>query len=262
MGNFFEMLGASFFLVLGLMSILWVIYYFKKNAGIVDIGWALGFVLSVWAYLFIGEGYRPKKWLITLMVTAWGIRLAWHLYQRFMLSGEDPRYQEIRKSWGTQNTDFKFFVMFIFQGVLVVLLSLPFIIIAGDSEPGFYAVELLGLLVWFVGLLGETYADQQLHYFKANPENKGKVCKEGLWRYSRHPNYFFEFIVWVGYYLFALGTSAGWIAIISPAIMLGLLLKVSGIPLTEAEAIKTKGSEYEDYIKTTSAFIPWFPSAK
>ncbi len=259
MSNIFEMLGASFFLVIGMMCLLWVIYFFKRNSGIVDIGWALGFVLSAWAFFFLGDGAFLKKVAMLAMVTIWGLRLGWHLYNRFIVCGEDPRYQEIRKSWGSENADFKFFMMFIFQGVLVVLLSLPFLIIAGDATPEWWAIELLGILVWAIGVTGESYADYQLTTFKQQPENKGKVYKEGLWRYSRHPNYFFEFIVWMGYFLFALGTPGGWLTILSPIIMLCLLLKVSGIPLTEIEALKSKGAEYEEYRRTTNPFIPWFP---
>ncbi len=259
MSNIFEMLGASFFLVLGLMSILWLVYFFKRNAGIVDIGWAVGFILAVWAYFFIGDGALTKRLAILIMVTLWGARLAWHFYTRFILCGEDPRYQDIRKSWGTENSDFKFFMMFIFQGVLVVLLSLPFLIVSGDASPEWHAIEAIGILVWLIGLIGEIYADRQLMDFKQNALNQGNVCQEGLWHYSRHPNYFFEIVVWIGFFLFALGTPGGWLAIISPALMLCFLLKVSGIPLTEAEAIKTKGEKYAEYQKSTSSFIPWFP---
>src|SRR5262245_16030776 len=220
MVNFFEMLGASFVLVLGLMSVLWVVYFFNKNSGIVDIGWAFGFVLAAWAYFFLGQGYTPKRWVIMILVTVWGLRLAWHLYQRLITSEEDPRYQEIRKSWGSEHSDFKFFMLFIFQGVLVVILSLPFLIVSGLAIPGWAGIEVFAIFLWLVGVAGESWADYQLMTFKQKPGNKDRVCKEGLWRYSRHPNYFFEFVVWVAYFLFALGTPAGWLSIISPAIML------------------------------------------
>jgi steroid 5-alpha reductase family enzyme len=255
----FEMLGASFFLVLTLMCTAWIIYYFKRNASIVDIAWALAFVLTSWAYFFLGEGNILKKWSIFLMVNCWGLRLAWQLYQRFMISAEDPRYQEIRKNWGKENTDFKFFMMFIFQGVLVVVLSLPFLIICNFATSIWQGVEICGIVIWALGVMGEALADKQLYDFKLQPENEKKVCQKGLWYYSRHPNYFFEFIVWIGYSLFAIGTPGGWLGLVSAGLMLLLLTKVSGIPLAEAESIKTKGVEYEEYQRTTNAFIPWFP---
>jgi len=257
--NIFEMLGAAFVLVMLLMGCLWLVYYFSKNAGIVDVGWAVSFVLAVWAYFFLGYGYGPKRWVITIMVTIWGCRLAWQLYMRYVSFDEDPRYQQLRKSWGTEGEDFKFFMMFIFQGVLALVLSLPFLIVCSLADPIWHGVEVVGMIFWLVGVAGESWADYELFHFKQNPENADKVCRKGLWGLSRHPNYFFEFIVWVGYFLFALGTPAGWLAIISPAIMLVLLTKVSGIPLTEAQAVKSKGSDYENYQKTTSAFIPWLP---
>lgn len=257
--NIFQMLGASFFLVLSLMTVLWIIYFFRKNAGIVDIGWALGFVLAVWAYFFLGDGALSKRCAMAIMVTIWGMRLAWHLYYRFIVSAEDPRYQEIRKSWGAENSDFKFFMMFIFQGVLVVFLSLPFLIVESRAPLQWQGIEVIGIIVWIIGVTGETIADRQLFIFKSQPGNQGKVFREGFWRYSRHPNYFFEFVTWVGFFLFALGTPGGWISIISPALMLCLLLKVSGIPLTEAETLRSKGEEYEDYKRSTNPFVPWFP---
>jgi steroid 5-alpha reductase family enzyme len=257
--NIFEMLGASFILVLVLMTLLWVIYFFRKNAGIVDIGWALGFVLAMWAYFFLGDGAGAKKWALLIMVTLWGCRLAGHLYYRLITTSEDPRYQEIRRNWGEESSNFKFFMMFIFQGVLVVLLSLPFLIVANRAVPTWQGIEVVGIVVWIIGFIGEAWADRQLATFKDKAENQNKVCREGFWYYSRHPNYFFEFVIWVGYFFFALGTPGGWISFIAPAIMLCLLLKVSGIPLTEEELHKSKGAEYDDYCRTTNPFIPWFP---
>lgn len=260
--NIFEMLGAAFFLVLGLMSLLWVVYYFKKNAGIVDIGWSLSFVLAVWAYFLLGNGYAPKKWVIALMVTIWGCRLAWALYQRYIVTEEDYRYQDLRKNWGTDGDAFKFFMMFIFQGVLAVVLSLPFLLVCAEAENTWQGVEVIGMLLWLIGVAGEATADHQLFQFKQSSANHGKVCQEGLWRYSRHPNYFFEFVVWVGYFFFALGSPVGWLAILSPALMLCLLTKVSGIPMAEAQALKTKGDAYREYQQTTSIFIPWLRNSK
>lgn len=259
MSYLFQMLGASFILTLTLMTSFWVIYYFKRNANIVDIGWALGFVLIAWASFFLGEGDLLKKCSIVFMVTCWGLRLAFHLYQRLLISAEDPRYQEIRRSWGTENADFKFFMMFIFQGVLVIFLSFPFLLVCNFAGTEWHGVEVIGMFTWAIGLVGEAYADKQLYDFKNNTLNQGKVCREGLWFYSRHPNYFFEFVVWVGYALFALGTPGGWLAMISAGMMLLLLTKVSGIPLSEVESLKSKGDDYKEYQKNTSSFIPWFP---
>ncbi len=262
MGNILEMLGASFFLALALMIVLWCVYYFKRNAGIVDIGWSLSFILTMAAYLVIGEGDFLKKTVLACMVWVWSGRLVWHLYQRCKSSEEEIRYQQIRSNWGEQNSDFKFLMLFIFQGVLTVFLTLPFLLVAYASDSTWHGIEILGLFVWIIGVIGEGRADKELQEFKSHPENKGKVCRKGLWRFSRHPNYFFEFVVWVGFFFFALGSTGGWIGIISPALILVLLTKVSGIPQNETEALKSKGEEYKDYQKKTSPFIPWFPDDK
>lgn len=254
----FEMVGASFVLVLTLMAILWVFYYFNRNLGIIDLGWPLGFILTVWAYFLIGDGLFLRGLMFGAMVTIWGIRLAIYIFDRYRRQQEDPRYQKIRKNWGEENSDFKLLLMFLFQGLLVVILSIPFIIVNRNDSTQWHSLEFWGVLVWFIGLIGETFADNQLEAFKKDPANAGKVCENGLWYFSRHPNYFFEFIVWVGYFLFALASPWGILAIISPVIVLLLLTNVSGIPLTEAHSIETKGDAYREYQRTTSSFIPWF----
>ena len=259
MGNICEMVGAGFLLVIALMSLLWVVYYFKGNAGIADAGWGLAFMLPMAAYLLLGEGAFLKRGVLACMVWVWGGRLSWHLYQRYLRSEEDFRYQKFRKECGERNCGFKFYMLFIFQGVLALLLTAPFIIVSYASIESWSGVELAGILVWAAGVAGEAHSDTILEKFRSHPENKGKICKEGLWKYSRHPNYFFECVVWTGFFLFALGTPGGWIGIVSPVIMLVLLTKVSGIPLVEAEAVKNRGDDYLSYQKTTSSLVPWFP---
>src|ERR1700722_3448270 len=176
MDNIFEMLGASFFLVMILMSLLWVVFYFKNNAGIADIGWAIGFVLSSWAYFFLGNGNILKKLVLVSMVSVWGIRLAWQLYQRFVATlEEDSRYTNLRQTWGNENSDFKFFMLFIFQGVLVIFLTAPFLVVCNYAPSGWQGVEIVGILIWLAGLVGEILSDNQLDQFKSLPENKGKV---------------------------------------------------------------------------------------
>lgn len=259
MATLFLMLGASSFLVIGLMIILWVIYIFQKNSGVVDIGWALGFLLAAWSYFLFGTGDVLKMVVITLMATLWAGRLAWHLFSRFDLDVEDPRYQELRKSWGGDQSNVLFLMMFVFQGFLVLIISLPFLLVDLGSHEEWSWWEFSGILIWLIGVAGEAWADWELNMFLSDPDTKGKVCKKGLWRFSRHPNYFFEAIIWIGFCLFALPSSGGWIAVVSPVLMIFLLLRVSGIPPTEAHSLQTKGEAYREYQRTTNAFIPWFP---
>lgn len=260
MTEFLEMVGACFMLVTGLMVVLWGIYFFKRNSGIVDLGWTFSFVLTMLASLLIGDGWAPRKWLLAFMVWIWAGRLFWYIYQRYISTDEDPRYQAIRESWGSNASDFKFFLMFLFQGFLAVILSLPFMIVCMNVSPDWHVFEGWGVVIWAIGVGGEALSDSQLASFKEDPVHVGQVCQKGLWNYSRHPNYFFEFIVWIGFFIFSLGTPWGFFAVIAPAIMLFLLLKVSGIPLTEEQALRTKPESYREYQRTTSSFVPWFKS--
>jgi steroid 5-alpha reductase family enzyme len=141
----------------------------------------------------------------------------------------------------------------------LVILSVPFLIPSLNGRPELHPLEVAGALLWFIALCGETLADAQLAAFKRNPANRGAVCDRGLWRYSRHPNYFFEWLVWVAFFVFACGSPWGWISVLCPAVMLHLLLRVTGIPLTEQQALRSRGDAYRRYQQTTSAFFPWFP---
>jgi len=255
----FEMFGASFILITLLMTTLWFIATFKQNAGIVDIGWAISFFIAIWAYFLLGDGFWLKRLLLTAMVSAWSLRLAWYIGKRFDFSVEDPRYTDLKESLGAEMSDFKMFLMFLFQGFLVIVLTIPFAIVAGYSTSTWHPLEGLGILIWAGGFAGQYYADQQLENFKRNPANEGKVCNAGLWKYSRHPNYFFEWVIWIGYFFFAFPSPWGWLALISPVLMLIFLTRVSGIPPAERQALKTKGDAYREYMEITSPFVPLPP---
>lgn len=187
--------------------------------------------------------------------------MAWYLWKRFDISVEDPRYTSLKAKLGNESIHFKMLLIFLFQGFLIIILSVPFVIVAGYSTPTFHYIEVLGFLIWLGGFTGEYYADLQLENFKENPENKQKVCNIGLWKYSRHPNYFFEWVIWLGYFVFALPSPLGWLAILSPIVMLILLTRVTGIPFAEEQALKSKGEAYEKYQQTTSAFVPLPPKS-
>jgi len=192
------------------------------------------------------------------MVVLAGFRLGTHLAIRVLkhLREEEPRYKQIRDDWG-KNAEKKMFGFFQVQAISNVLLAIPFFISAINPKPEISPVEYAGVALWLISVIGEAISDQQLANFKKNTANKGKVCYTGLWNYSRHPNYFFEWLMWVSYFVFALGSPYGYLAIISPAIILFLLLKVTGIPTTEQQSLKTKGAAYKKYQQTTSVFVPW-----
>ena len=253
-----EMIVQGLLLTAGLMSVLWLIHLRIGNAAIVDAGWAAGLALLAVLYALQGDGFPERRLAIAIVASLWGFRLAVHLLiDRVIGQPEEGRYQELRRRWKT-HLSAKFFVFFQFQALLDVLLSAPFLLIALNPRPAFSALEYAGMALWTVAFSGEVLADRQLRRFKADARNRGQVCRSGLWNYSRHPNYFFEWLIWVSFFLMALPAPYGWIAAVSPALILFFLFRITGIPATEAQAVRSRGDLYREYQRTTSAFVPWF----
>ena len=238
-----------------LFTLTWLFQLRTKNAGIVDTIWSVSFPLLVVIYFFRAEGYLPRQSLISIMVVIWGLRLASYLLFRTLGHREDSRYRALRESWGDKQ-NIMMLRFFYFQAGLALILSFPFALIMVNADPEIKWIEWTGAGLWLVGLLGESTADYQLRGFKADPANEGKICNHGLWYYSRHPNYFFEWLIWVSYFITALGSPWGVLTIICPLAILYFLLKVTGIPYTENQMIKSRGQAYVEYQQTTSAFIP------
>ncbi|MBM3803376.1 MAG: DUF1295 domain-containing protein [Acidimicrobiia bacterium] len=250
---------AATLIMSGIMFAVWLIALRLGNAGIVDIAWAGGFSVLAAFYAGAAGGNPTRRLLVTLMVGLWSLRLARYLYRRVRAHHpvEDGRYAQLRREWGSQfNVKLLFF--FQLQALLNVVLSLPLLLAGLNRTPYLYAIEWFACALWATALVGEWLADTQLERFKANPDNRGRVCEEGLWRYSRHPNYFFEWLVWVSYFLFASASAYGLLTIYCPALVLYFLLRVTGIPVTEQQALRSKGEAYRRYRGTTSPFVPWF----
>ena len=244
-----------------LMLTLWLVSLGTKNAAIVDVGWTFGLLTCAIVYVITGGGDSWRNAILVLMVGVWAFRLGGYLFfTRVWRQPEEGRYQQIRRDWKT-NINLKFFFFFEFQGLLDVVLSLPFLLASVNTRPQISTIEYIGLLLWAGAIAGEAVADAQLNAFKADPLHRGKTCRVGMWNYSRHPNYFFEWFIWVSWLIFALGSLHGWIAVICPALMLYFLFKVTGIPATEAQALRSRGDDYRQYQQTTSVFVPWFKSA-
>lgn len=244
--------------VFGMMCILWLIYRISNKPMIVDAGWGFGLALIGIFYAFIGEGDVTRRIIIGVMTGIWGFRLgSYLLITRVIGSHHDARYDMLEKEW-KKNIPFRYFLFYQYQAFAIVLVTLQFIVIARNPSPELAVLEYIGIALWFVSVIGQTVADAQLHAFKSDPLNKGKVCQRGVWNYSRHPNYFFEWLIWLAYSSFALASADGWVSLFAPAIMLYLLLRVTGIPLTEANALRSRGDLYREYQRTTSAFVPWF----
>lgn len=244
-----------------MMLMLWALHFPLRNAAIVDAGWSLGIPLCAVVYAY--HALAPHRaWIFAAMAILWGLRLGGYLlFTRVLGCPEEGRYASLRAKWKT-NIGWKFLVFFEFQAVLCGLLSVPFWLVALDPSTDLGAHEFSGMALWCAGWIGESLADWQLWRFKSNPANRGRTCRSGLWRYSRHPNYFFELVVWIGYAVFALASPHGYWALFSPVLMYMFLRKVTGIRPTEAQALRTKGADYADYQRTTNAFIPWFPKAR
>jgi steroid 5-alpha reductase family enzyme len=241
------------------MLALWAWQRRSKRADWVDFAWSALIGLLAIGYGVFADGSLEKRVLAALVAGSWSFRLARHLFVR--LAGhdeEDGRYQAMRSHWGDK-ADFGFFWFFAAQALVAWLFSLPAWVVASDPSPAIDAWVFVGVAFWLVSLAGESLADRQLAAFKADPDNKGKVCDKGLWRYSRHPNYFFEWLHWFAYPLIAMGAPHQWLAWLGPVVMLAFLYRVSGIPYTEQQSLKSRGEAYREYQRTTSPFIPWPP---
>jgi steroid 5-alpha reductase family enzyme len=242
-----------------LMALLWWVQKIRQDASHVDVAWAAGLGSLAIFYAVLADGYPPRRLVLVLLVGVWAFRLALYLFlNRVWGKSEDGRYQNLRQHWGEKAQPY-FFLFFQAQALVAVIFSLPFLVIAANSTPTLSWWEGGGVCLWLAAVVGESAADRQLARFRADLRNRGKTCRIGLWRYSRHPNYFFEWLHWWTYVLMGIGSSLWWLTFIGPALMLYLLFKVTGIPATEAQAVASRGDDYRAYQRTTSAFIPWFP---
>lgn len=257
-----QVYGIALAIILGLMFVLWIISLGLKNSSIVDIFWGTGFVISSWVYfVFTPDGFITRKLLLCTLTTIWGLRLSIYILWRNWRKGEDFRYRVWRKEAGNQWWWRSFFKVFFLQGILMWIISAPLLAAQLKATPDkLTIVDFLANLVWVIGFFFEAVGDWQLARFKANPANKGKVMSSGVWRYTRHPNYFGDATQWWAYYLLALVTGGFW-TIFSPVIMTLFLLRVSGVALLE-KTLKENRPGYKEYIEMTSSFIPWFPKRK
>jgi steroid 5-alpha reductase family enzyme len=239
------------------MSVIFMLAWIKKDNSIVDIAWGIGFILVAILTFFLEVGFEVRHILVTAMIFLWGARLALHIAIRKKGKGEDFRYAKWRKDWGKWFLIRSFFQIYMLQGLFLLIIAYPVMLINHSEEPGIAFLDILGLIIWSTGFFFEAGGDYQLSKFKSNPENKGKIIRHGLWRYTRHPNYFGETTMWWGIFLLALSVNNGWTAIVSPLTITFLLLKVSGITMLEKKYVGNK--EFEEYAKRTSALFPWFP---
>jgi MYXO-CTERM domain-containing protein len=238
------------------MLLAWRRQRATRDAGIVDLVWSASLGALALVYAALAGGWAPRRWLVAGLVALGSLRLSLHLARR--LSGEaheDGRYLQLREELGDR---FDRWMLWFFQAqaLLAVLLSLAWLPSMAYEREGWRLVDLAAALLWLAAIAGEALADRQLAAWRADPANAGRTCRRGLWRFSRHPNYFFEWLTWLAWPLFALGAPYGLAAWLAPALMLFLILRVTGVPPTEARALRSRGDDYREYQRTTNAFFP------
>jgi len=252
-------LTTTLAVALGAMLALWLLSLALRDASIVDIWWGPGIAAVVGAALVLSGGAHPRRVLLLGMATLWGLRLGGYLLLRNAGRGEDPRYQAMRRHHGARFARVSLVTVFALQGVLQWIVALPLQL--GQIAPGAPRLGVLdaaGLALFALGLFFEVVGDWQLARFKANPASAGRVLESGLWRYTRHPNYFGDCAAHWGMFVVALATPWGWLGVLGPLAMTLLLLRVSGVALLE-RSIGKRRPAYTDYQRRTSAFVPWPP---
>ncbi len=258
MMTFFQIYLLGLAGIMVMMILLWLISIPIKNVSIVDIFWGLGFVLSASIFYVFADGNEVRKLLVLGLAGIWGIRLSIYLAWRNLGKGEDFRYQKFRQDYGPHRYWWvSFFQVFLLQGLLMWLVSAP--LLGGqfysNSDPGL--PDAAGVLIWLIGFIFEAGGDFQLARFKSNPANRGKLLKTGLWRFTRHPNYFGDAAIWTGFGLISMGAGS-YLPVLGSVIMIVLIIKVSGVAMLEKTLLQTK-PDYQEYARKTSSFIPWFP---
>lgn len=252
-----ELLIQSAIVVFIYFFIFFIVAQVIKNNSIVDMGWGAGFVLLALYNLIVSGAVVERNMIITVLVAIWGLRLAYYIVRRNWGKPEDFRYAKWRREWGRWLVPRAFFQVFMLQGVMMLIIGYPIILVNASPQPGLNFSDYLGVLVWVAGFFFESVGDKQMAEFKKDPANKGQIIKTGLWKYSRHPNYFGEAMMWWGIFLLALSVPLGWSGIISPLTITVLLLFVSGVPMLEKKY--KDNPEFLEYAKVTSKFFPWFP---
>ncbi|MGD1106187.1 MAG: DUF1295 domain-containing protein [Terracidiphilus sp.] len=254
----------TYYLTLGFVlwayvSLWFAIAVLKRRNDVADVAWGLGFVLLAWASFFLSGAAGARGILVSTLVSVWGLRLAWHLGKRHRGKAEDYRYAAWRREWGKWFYVRSYLQVFLLQGAFLFLTAMPVLIINASARGKLAFLGGIGVSVWLFGFLIETAGDAQLANFVKDPLNRGRIMQSGLWRYSRHPNYFGEIVQWWGIWVVALGTAGGWFGVVGPLTITILIVKVSGIPMLERKM--AENPDFADYKRRTSALIPLLPKS-
>jgi steroid 5-alpha reductase family enzyme len=241
------------------MSGVWLASVARRDASIVDVAWGPAFLVAAWACFLSAEVATPRQWLVLTLVHVWGLRLALHLWRRNRGSPEDRRYRRMRENGGERFWWTSLFKVFWLQAAVAWIVSAPLgIALSAGPTAVLGWLDGLGIVLVAVGLLFEAGGDRQLARFRRDPANRGRVCDSGLWRYTRHPNYFGDAVVWWGFFAFAAAVPGGWWSAVGPLLMTVLLVRVTGAAMLEPDLVRTK-PDYSAYVARTSRFVPWPP---
>jgi len=257
--SFIQIWVQALLVIMIMMTILWTVSVFIKNVSIVDLFWGLGFVLTAAFYFIYADGLPFRKNIVMTLTAIWGLRLAVYLAWRNLGKGEDFRYREFRRKYGENRYWLiSFFLSFLLQGIVMWLISAPLLgaLDSGADRPA-GILDYIGIIMWLTGFVFEAGSDYQLARFKADRANKGKLLDKGFWRYTRHPNYFGDSMVWWGFGLICI-SAGSYLPALGSLLMTALIIKVSGVALLE-KSLKEQKPEYIEYMRKTSSFFPWFP---
>jgi len=243
-----------------LLVAVWLLSLARRDASVIDAFWGPGFAMLAWIYLALGQPQAARAWIVASLTTIWGVRLSLHILLRARGQAEDYRYREMREKAGASFWWVSLFTVFLLQALLMWLISAP-LLQAATATADLGWLDWAGVGLFAIGLFFESVGDRQLARFKADPANRGRVLQSGLWRYTRHPNYFGDAVLWWGLGLISLATPGSWWTLYAPTLMTVLLLRVSGVTLLEKKLVVTRPG-YSDYVSRTSAFVPWIPKAR
>ena len=252
--NHWLMIAMALLAMTIVMGLLWIIQKRSGTAGIVDVAWSIGTGICAVLFAVGADGNPARRLLIAVIAGIWGLRLGIHLLVRLKQEGEDGRYLMMRQRWGDR-TQRNMLIFYQIQAIWAVLFALPMLIAARNPSPLTW-LDAFGAFIWLAAIAGESIADRQLAAFKSIPQNKDKVCNTGLWKFTRHPNYFFEWTHWWAYVLIAFGGPYWWFTLGGPIVMYVFVTRITGIPPTEARSLKSRGDAYRHYQQTTNAFFP------
>jgi steroid 5-alpha reductase family enzyme len=251
-----KLAGISALVVFIYMTVFFILALIRRDNSIADVAWGPGFVIVAGTTLLISGSFTPRQLIAAGMILIWGLRLGARIYLRNRGKGEDERYRKWRETWGKSFVIRSYFQVFMLQGGLLLLNSAPVIAINAHDTGKLGVLDFFGMLLWVSGFCLEAISDRQLDRFTADSKNRGRIMSTGLWRYSRHPNYFGEVLLWWGLYVMALSVPWGWLSAVGPLTITALILFVSGIPMTEK--LMENNPEFALYKRRTSVFIPWF----